>query len=50
MEWVNQNIKYFNGDPERVTIHGHSLGASDVGLHIVSKLTKGKFCEVYSFL
>ncbi|XP_076083759.1 neuroligin-4, X-linked-like [Mytilus galloprovincialis] len=43
MEWVNQNIKYFNGDPERVTIHGHSLGASDVGLHIVSNLTKGLF-------
>lgn len=41
MEWVQKNIHFFNGDPTKVTIHGHSAGAGNVGLHLVSDLTKG---------
>ena len=41
MKWVNRNIKYFNGDPSKVTIHGHSAGAIDAALHLLSDLTKG---------
>lgn len=41
MEWVHNNIHFFNGDPSKVTIHGHSAGAGDVGLHLISDLTKG---------
>lgn len=43
MEWVHNNIHFFNGDPSKVTIHGHSAGAGDVGLHLISDLTKGLF-------
>ncbi|VDI79855.1 neuroligin [Mytilus galloprovincialis] len=43
MEWVQKNIHFFNGDPTKVTIHGHSAGAGNVGLHLVSDLTKGLF-------
>ena len=41
MKWVKNNVGYFNGDPDRVTIDGHSAGAADVGFHMVSPLAKG---------
>jgi carboxylesterase type B len=41
MKWINSNIHFFDGDKSRVTIVGHSAGAGDVGLHMVSPLTKG---------
>ncbi|CAC5367486.1 NLGN [Mytilus coruscus] len=43
MNWVKENIEFFNGDPSKVTIHGHSAGAGDVGLHLMSNLTHGLF-------
>ncbi|VDI49363.1 neuroligin, partial [Mytilus galloprovincialis] len=46
MKWVNRNIKYFNGDPSKVTIHGHSAGAMDAALHLLSNLTQGLFRNV----
>lgn len=41
MEWVHDNIQFFNGDPLNVTIYGHSAGAANVGMHLVSDHTKG---------
>ncbi|XP_071145286.1 neuroligin-4, X-linked-like [Mytilus edulis] len=43
MRWVKENIGFFEGDPSKVTIHGHSAGAGDVGLHLMSNLTHGLF-------
>lgn len=43
MQWVQRNIKFFNGDPSKVTIYGHSAGAGNAGLHMLSDLTKGLF-------
>ncbi|XP_063408489.1 cholinesterase 1-like [Mytilus trossulus] len=43
MQWVQRNIRFFNGDPSKVTIYGHSAGAGDAGLHMLSDLTKGLF-------
>ncbi|VDI49368.1 neuroligin [Mytilus galloprovincialis] len=43
LKWIQRNIKYFNGDPSKVTIYGHSAGAGDAGLHLLSSLTKGLF-------
>ncbi|XP_052093636.1 neuroligin-4, X-linked-like isoform X1 [Mytilus californianus] len=43
MKWIKRNIKYFNGDPSKVTIYGHSAGAGDAGVHLLSGLTKGLF-------
>ncbi|XP_063420074.1 neuroligin-2-like isoform X2 [Mytilus trossulus] len=57
MKWVNRNIEYFNGDPSKVTIHGHSAGAIDAALHLLSNLTEGLFrnaiihsCSPFSIL
>ncbi|XP_050389036.1 cholinesterase isoform X2 [Patella vulgata] len=43
LQWVQENIGYFGGDKNKVTIQGHSAGACDVGLHASSPLSKGLF-------
>ncbi|XP_071119428.1 acetylcholinesterase-like [Haliotis cracherodii] len=43
LQWVSRNIHFFGGDPNKVTIEGHSAGAADVGYHIVSPLSEGLF-------
>ncbi|XP_062567471.1 neuroligin-4, Y-linked-like [Saccostrea cucullata] len=43
LHWVKDNIAKFGGDPEMVTIAGHSAGAADVGFHVISPLSKGLF-------
>jgi carboxylesterase type B len=37
MQWVQQNIDNFGGDPNQVTIFGQSAGSMSVGLHYVSE-------------
>uniref|UniRef100_A0A7E4V895 COesterase domain-containing protein n=1 Tax=Panagrellus redivivus TaxID=6233 RepID=A0A7E4V895_PANRE len=41
LEWIQRNIKQFNGDPSKVTIMGESAGAAAVSVLAVSPLTKG---------
>ncbi|KAJ6466845.1 Alpha/Beta hydrolase protein [Mycena sanguinolenta] len=36
LEWVQQNIEYFGGDPDQVTIFGQSSGALAVTLQILA--------------
>ncbi|XP_046739874.1 esterase E4-like [Diprion similis] len=43
LRWTQKNIKYFGGDPNRVTIMGGSSGSVSVHLLTVSPLTKGLF-------
>ncbi|CAG9819292.1 unnamed protein product [Phaedon cochleariae] len=43
LKWVNRNIQYFGGDPNSVSIVGHSSGAASVGLHLMSKLSRGLY-------
>lgn len=43
LRWVHENITAFGGDPDRVTIHGHSAGGISTKFHIVSPLSKGLF-------
>ncbi|XP_050297427.1 juvenile hormone esterase-like [Anthonomus grandis grandis] len=43
LKWVQNNIENFGGDPDKVTIFGESAGGMAVGLHLVSKKSKGLF-------
>ena len=36
LEFIQQNIAYFGGDPGRITLLGHSAGAVSVNLHMLS--------------
>ncbi|KAL0063547.1 hypothetical protein AAF712_009556 [Marasmius tenuissimus] len=36
LEWVQQNIAYFGGDPDRVTIYGQSSGGLSVTVQILA--------------
>lgn len=43
LEWVYNNIDAFGGDPEQITLAGHSAGAAAVMHLSMSPLTKGRF-------
>ncbi|XP_046609035.1 esterase E4-like [Neodiprion virginianus] len=43
LRWIQRNIKYFGGDPNKVTLFGGSSGATCVRLLTLSPLTKGLF-------
>lgn len=43
LEWVQENIINFGGDPECVTLFGESAGAASIGFHLMSPLSKSLF-------
>lgn len=42
-KFVRDNIKNFGGDPQNVTLFGHSSGAACVGFHCLSESSRGLF-------
>jgi len=42
LDWVQNNIEGFGGNPERVTIFGQSAGGTDVCILMSSPLAEGK--------
>ncbi|XP_025194181.1 esterase E4-like isoform X1 [Melanaphis sacchari] len=46
LRWVQENIVYFNGDPNQVTIFGGSAGGASTGFHMLSPMSKSLFHKV----
>ncbi len=45
LEWVRKNIRAFGGDPDNVTIFGHSAGGVSVNALMVTPQSKGLFAK-----
>ena len=43
LSWVHENISRFGGDPDQITVMGHSAGAVDICLLMASPLAAGLF-------
>lgn len=43
LRWVRDNIAAFGGDPDRVTIYGHSAGAQQVAIMMATPEARGLF-------
>ncbi|KAG5868565.1 hypothetical protein JTB14_013963 [Gonioctena quinquepunctata] len=43
LKWVRDNIQFFGGDPEKVTIFGESAGGASVTYQLLSKQSEGLF-------
>ncbi|GAB1600091.1 acetylcholinesterase-like, partial [Argonauta hians] len=43
IKWVHENIQYFWGDKERITLAGHNAGGADASIHFLSQHAKGLF-------
>jgi carboxylesterase type B len=50
LHWVKENIAYFGGDPNLVTLMGQSAGAASVHYHIMSKMSTGRMFSIFNFL
>ena len=48
LEWVNENINSFGGNPNNITIFGESAGGHNVLSLLVSKKAKGLFHKAIS--
>ncbi len=49
LRWVQKFIKYFGGDPKKVTIMGQSAGGASVGFLMVAPQTRGNIVIQFSF-
>ncbi|XP_050167431.1 liver carboxylesterase 1 [Myiozetetes cayanensis] len=48
LQWIQENIKHFGGDPGSVTITGESAGGISVSALVISPLAKGLFHRAIS--
>ncbi|XP_011870237.1 PREDICTED: venom carboxylesterase-6-like isoform X2 [Vollenhovia emeryi] len=49
LRWVSENIEWFGGDPQKVTLVGLSAGGASVHYHYLSQMSAGLFRGGISF-
>ncbi|XP_063699557.1 esterase B1-like [Culicoides brevitarsis] len=49
LRWIKENISYFGGDPDNITVTGESAGGASVHYHMISPLSEGLFHRAISF-
>lgn len=49
LEWIQENIDGFGGNPKNVTLTGFSAGGRDAMVALISPIFKGKFQKAISF-
>ena len=45
LKWIKDNIKYFGGDPDHVTLAGQDAGSVCISYHMVSEKSAGLFAK-----
>ncbi|XP_037279829.2 acetylcholinesterase-1 [Rhipicephalus microplus] len=40
LRWLRSNVQYFGGDPKEIVLAGQDAGATSVGLHLISPLSR----------
>ncbi|XP_053148723.1 cholinesterase-like [Hemicordylus capensis] len=45
LKWVKENAAAFGGDPDQLTLLGHSAGAASVGFHLLSSASQPLFAR-----
>ncbi|CAH8556029.1 unnamed protein product [Schistosoma turkestanicum] len=43
LQWIRENIAYFGGNPQQITLFGHSGGVICVALHLISPISNHLF-------
>lgn len=49
LHWLRENLPAFNGNPNMVTLMGHSHGAALANILIVSPVASGMYCNFSLF-
>lgn len=49
LKWVQRNIAAFGGDPEKITLFGHSTGATAIQVFMLSPATKGSIAVRWNY-
>lgn len=48
MEWTNEHISSFGGNPKQITLMGQSAGAASVCLHRLNQISRNWFKQAYA--